>query len=679
MRQPGFGVVTFVVTALAVVGISAQLLRPYVPAIGENAMDRETEPFLRAGRLHTIPWQRYGAEALKKARQSNRPVLLYIGVTPSRIGRDFDDAFRDPDVARLVTSRFVPARIDGLEHPEWLSAFFPISRLKLRFQPDAQIWFLDGNGEPFDALTRASSAPLPTQIGLLTTLRTTLDRYASIPSEGNTSDAAEIQDADLRRLALSSSQSQVDLNGYRLGLHPLVDPIGGGFPIEGLRQPRSHVHRFLLSVGDQATARQALDPLLRSPQRDLVEGGFFHVSMGANPWYVEFDKWTSETAGMAHTLALAYCLLGDPMYRNAAIECLDALLGPLMGEKFLTAGEVGVTYGRDRSERHSFPPRRLAELLSQDEVNWAVENLGLDLARNPQAVPYLRTDSDATERMRVLTKLGVRPPRAERAKEGYAGIHLGAMARALQAARLLGDTNRLRILSRRFAQTSDAFVTRAGYVRHVANEGQAPGVLGDHLAYVDAKLQHFLATGQNLSLAEGRRALLKTIRRFRTAPGQFVISPSTAGEGRPPAVPELADNGRESCTAQAIRLLLAYGRLLANKPDGNEFLSEGYAALYRYGGIAFDGGPSTAGFFAAAAEAADDNYAVCAGPNALRMAEMLARRCPARLVIPAIGNVRRDVANRGPGIYLVLRGAVRGPYQPEQAVRLLGSTLETTR
>jgi uncharacterized protein YyaL (SSP411 family) len=668
-----------VVTVLAVVGLTAHALRPYVPAIGENAMDREKEPFLRAGRLQPIPWQRFGPETLEKARQTDRPVLLFIGLTTSRIARDFDEALLDPDASRLVTRRFVCARIDGLEHPQWANAFFPVSRLQLGFQAEAQVWILDSDGRPFDVMTRSSTAPLPSGSGLLNSLREALDRYGEIRRNGNTSALADVQRMDRQRLTRTTRQNRIDLEGYRLSLRAAVDAKGGSFPIKGLRQPRPHAHRFLLTIGDRITAREALDPLLRSPQRDLVEGGFFHVSMGASPWYVEFDKWTMETASMAHTLALAYCLLRDATYRDAATDCLDALMGPLMGEEYLTAGEAGITYGRDRSERHSFPPRRLTELLSPEEADWAVENLGLDLAQNPQAIPYLRMAPHLQELDNVLTKLRVPPPAVERAKEGYANIHLGALARGIHAARLLGDAPRLKALTRRLDKTWASFVTSPGYIRRVADaEGQAPGLLTDHLAYVDAKLQNYLSTGRHASLIDGRNALRRTIQRFRTSPGEFVATPAS-GTSDMTAVPELADNLQESTTAQAIRLLLAYGRLFVNRPEGSEFLNEAYAALYRYGEFAIDGGPTTAGFFTSAAEVMDDGYAICAGPNAQRLADNLVRRCPTRLVAPASGDIRRDVANRGPGIYLIQRGTLRGPYNPEQAARLLGATLEPTR
>lgn len=678
MRQPGFGVVTFLVTVLAVVGLTAQALRPYVPAIGENAMDKEREPFLRAGRLQPIPWQRYGPAALVQSKQTNRPILLFIGMVTSRIAREFDDALQDPDASRLVTRRFVCTRIDGLEHPEWVNAFFPVSRLKLGFQPDAQVWVLDETGRPFYLMSRTSTEPLPSGNGLLNSLREALSRYDDV-QRGRASVVDEVQRSDIQRLAEGTRQSGIDLERYRMSLRTAVDPRGGAFPIGGLRLPRPQAHRFLLTIGDGAVAQDAIDPLIRSPQRDLVEGGFFHVSMGTNPWYVEFDKWTSETASMAQTLALAHCLYRNSLYYEAAVDCLDALMGPLTGDRYLNAGEIGLTYGRDRSERHSFPPRRISELLTPSEGDWAAENIGLDLPRNPQAVPYLQMLLPDQTLDEVLLKLRAKPAAALFAKEGYADVHLGGLARGIQAARLLGDAPRTQAFTRRLKETQSAFVTRRGFVRRSAEtETEAPGLLGDHLAYVDAQLQNYLATGRSDSLLKGNAMLKKTIERFRRGPGEFVMAPSS-GLGEPLPMPELADNLRESTTAQAIRLLLAYGRLFANRPEGGEFLKEAYEALYRYSGLALDGGVISGGFFCAAAEAIDDGYVVCAGPNALRLSDLVARRCPTRLVAPALGAIRRDIANRGAGIYVVRGGTAKGPYHLEQINRLLPPTLEPPR
>ena len=149
MRKPSFGVVTFVVTVLAVVGIASRQLRRYIPPVSENAMGHEKEPFLLAGRGQSIPWQRMTPAAFAEARRSGKPVLAFVGAITSRTSRQIDDALQDPDVARLVSRRFVCVRVDGLEHPEWLNAFLPVTRLRIGFQPDTQVWMLDARGRPF--------------------------------------------------------------------------------------------------------------------------------------------------------------------------------------------------------------------------------------------------------------------------------------------------------------------------------------------------------------------------------------------------------------------------------------------------------------------------------------------------------------------------------------------------
>ncbi|MGV3614447.1 MAG: DUF255 domain-containing protein [Fimbriimonas sp.] len=679
MRNPGFGVVTFVVTVLAVFGVAARALRPFVPAVAENAMDREKEPFLREGRLQPIPWQRWTPAALEKARRTDRPVLLFVGMTTSRVARNFDESVTDPDVARLLARRFVCVRVDGLEHPEWVNAFLPLTRFKLGFQPDAQIWILDPAGRPFFFLGRTTTDSLPRDTALLNSLRQALDRFRELRRQGDATVAGEVQRADLSLLSSAPKEGWVDLEQYRQALRNAVDPKAGGFPVGGLRLPRPLAHRFLLSVGDLATAREALDPLLQSPQRDLVSGGMFHVTMGSGPWYVEFDKWTMEIAEMAQTLAMAYCLLGDASYREAAVDCLDAIAHSLAGERFLTAGEIGATDPRDRSERHSFPPRRLADSLSREDTDWAVSNLGLDLIRNPQAVPYLANGEAGDDLSEVLVRMRILQPKAKLAREGYADVHLGTLARSIQAARLLGDDRRLRLLSRRLDESWAFFMTRSGYVRRVAEtESQVPGLLGDHLAYADAKLQDYLATGHYTAFQDGLRILNRAVGRFRREPGAFLVAPPGQTGLPTVAIPELADNLKESTTAQAGRLLLTYGRLLTDRPEGAALLKDAYAAVYRYGDLAIGGGPMAAGFYGAAAEATDDGYAICTGPDAQRLADLLARRCPTRLVAPAVGDVRRDLSARGPGIY-VIRGKAQGPLSLKEALYLLPATLEPPR
>jgi len=197
------------------------------------------------------------------------------------------------------------------------------------------------------------------------------------------------------------------------------------------------------------------------------------------------------------------------------------------------------------------------------------------------------------------------------------------------------------------------------------NGGNRLGYLGDYLAYADARLQAYLV-GDQASFESG----LRVLRRARTlfavnSPGVFLLNrPGLASLLPDTAVPEIADNLHESCTARMIRLFMGYGRLLGSSKEGVSFQADAQAAIRRFAPIAVNGGVATAGFFCAAAEAADDAYAVTVGPDAQKIADDLAAEVPTRLIAAASKLVMPELAHRAPGVYLVHLRIQEGPLGP---------------
>ncbi len=119
------------------------------------------------------------------------------------------------------------------------------------------------------------------------------------------------------------------------------------------------------------------------------------------------------------------------------------------------------------------------------------------------------------------------------------------------------------------------------------------------------------------------------------------------------------------------------GSLDSGYRRGQTLLQEARQATSEFTEIAGSGGPLAAGFYCAAAEVVDDVYAVAVGPKAAELADNLYRRVPTRFVAPGMGNFRRDLQAKKPGLYVIGK-SVTGPLTVEEAMRLLPSTLTLT-
>ncbi len=673
MFRPGFSAVSGVLAILCLLALVASVLRPFLPPPATNKLNLSQEDFLRRAAHQAIDWQELKAASVAKARAERKPILLVIGVVASGLGQLMDEtSFRDDDVARYINRYFVPIRVDGLQNPEWINAFFPISRLKLEFLPGTQLWALTPDGEivGFIGRTRVDESFDPT--GIYSKLIQVNRKWLRIKSGAEQATAHRIQLNDIAVLSSQAGSVISPFEQFRSMLNDAVDLEFGGLPRDGIQQLFPNAWRYMCLTGDMKSLRSSMNPVLTSPMLDLIDGGFFRVSTAVDYQRVEFNKVATEQAEMLLTLSIASAMTGDDLYGYAAGNTYWTLSKTMRAGDWIAAFQTEDTPEKPRSARYSFSVAKLRKTLSGAQRSWAAENLGLDVLSNRQMVPYLarRETIEQPELETVLKKLRESSAgNASLSGIGFLEIEGTVGARMVESSRIAGNQAWKRLALSRMTSL-DRFVTPKGLRRRVGTEVAEPGYLGDYIAYADAKLQDYLATGRVVSLEQGFRFLSAIPGRFAGArSGEYRLTERPLLFANTD-LPEIADNFRESCSARLLRLFLAYGRLYSHKPAGQAMISLASQISNRFALIAGDGGPSVGAFFCASAELVDGTYAVSVGPQALELADALIQRVPTRFVSPAFGPVRPDLQERPAGIYVV-GDSVEGPFTVKEAVQHL--------
>lgn len=681
MNRPSFAVVSFVVATLVCVGAFVHMAQPFIPPPPANRLGGEHDPFLRQAAYEPIDWRVYGPEAFRIARQEGRPILLVVGAGWSRTARQLDRyVFTDEDIANYLSRNFVCVRIDGDVRPEWLNALLPFARFRIGFLEGLQMWVLDPRGRLLDFFGRTGSTTLLDKNSLIRGFIEAKDRYEQQEDSPNSTGKAQQDDKNLLN---QPGPPVAPLAAYTNELANLIDRNRGGFPLRGIQQLYPNAWRYQLEVGRLYDLHTSLDPVLLSPLVNLPDGGFFRLSETPDMRTVEFDQTAVENAEMMHLLALAGQIEHDRFYRRLAEMTFDHLANDMVVDGVLVPYIPG-DEGRDgRSQRSSFSPRRMRQELDSDERDWAQSNLGLVVGANPEMVPYLASraalmHSDGWfERVRRRLREAAGPPVMPSFAPRLLDVDGHVAARMIETARIWGDAGRLQ-QALTLAQTLDDYVDEGGYLRALTPDPPTEPLLLADLAYSDAKLQSFLATGRFVDFQRGLDALEKARIQFKTGlPGDFTLVPKSDDPlgVQDVDVPELADNTRESGTAQMIRLCHAYGRLLSQASHGPDLEKTAYDCIARFSGFAVDGGAEVGGYFAAAANVQDDTYAVAVGANAMDLSAKLFQLAPTRLVAPAIGDVRADLRKRPPGLYIVRGTAVVGPFDVKVAATELPAQL----
>src|SRR3989440_3190349 len=84
-----------------------------------NHLAGETSPYLLQHKDNPVDWYPWGEEALARAREEDRPILLSIGYSACHWCHVMErESFEDDETARLMNERFVAIKLDREERPD---------------------------------------------------------------------------------------------------------------------------------------------------------------------------------------------------------------------------------------------------------------------------------------------------------------------------------------------------------------------------------------------------------------------------------------------------------------------------------------------------------------------------------------------------------------------------------
>ncbi|HEX5896031.1 MAG TPA: thioredoxin domain-containing protein, partial [Thermoleophilaceae bacterium] len=84
-----------------------------------NRLAQETSPYLLQHKDNPVDWYPWGEEALARAREEERPILLSIGYSACHWCHVMErESFEDPQTAALMNERFVSIKLDREERPD---------------------------------------------------------------------------------------------------------------------------------------------------------------------------------------------------------------------------------------------------------------------------------------------------------------------------------------------------------------------------------------------------------------------------------------------------------------------------------------------------------------------------------------------------------------------------------
>lgn len=582
-----------------------------------NRLASSTSPYLQQHAENPVDWYEWGPEALARAAELDRPILLSVGYAACHWCHVMaHESFEDAATAAFMNEHFVNIKVDREERPDIDAVYMQATQAMTGQGGWPMTCVLTPDGQPFFAGTYFPPEPRHGMPAFTQILQALADAWENRRDEVLASGASIVEHLRSRGDVPSAPVHAPRLDAAVDKLAGQFDAEAGGFGAAP-KFPPSMVLEFLLRhharTGDErslAMLTRTCEAMARSGTYDQLGGGFARYGVDRFWRVPHFEKMLYDNA----QLLSVYARLGarEPWARRIADETADFLLAELATPEGGFASALDADSVDEQGEGHEgtfyvWNRNQLRDVLGSDDGAWAADLLTVTDAgtfeRGFSTLQFLRDPDNEARWLDVRRRLAaaraerVRPERDDKVVAAWNGLAIVALAdasvllddqryhrAAVAAATLLVDVHRA---------GTDAFVrtSRDGVA------GSSPAVLEDHGNVAAAFLAVLGITGDQVWLERARAVLDRALAHFADGRGGFFDTADDA-EALVVRPQDPSDNAHPSGTSALIGALTSFAALTGEQlhRDAAESALAGVAAL-------IDQAPRFAGWSMATAEA----------------------------------------------------------------------------
>jgi uncharacterized protein YyaL (SSP411 family) len=300
-----------------------------------NRLINETSPYLLQHAHNPVDWYAWGEEALSRARDEDRPILLSIGYSACHWCHVMErESFENEDIAVLMNDNFVNIKVDREERPDLDAVYMEAVQMMTGSGGWPMTVFLTPEGRPYYGGTYFPPEDRGGMPGF--------PRLLAAASQAYHTNKGEIERVT-RQLAEQMGRTgqmprgftplttEVMHNAYSQ-LATQFDHLNGGFG-SAPKFPQPMTPEFLLRYNRHGFNARALEMVELTLQKmayggmyDQVGGGFHRYSTDAYWLVPHFEKMLYDNALLSRLYLHAWQVTGNALYRRITEETLDYVL-----------------------------------------------------------------------------------------------------------------------------------------------------------------------------------------------------------------------------------------------------------------------------------------------------------------------------------------------------------------
>lgn len=405
-----------------------------------NRLQHETSPYLLQHAHNPVDWYPWGEEALEKARQEDKPIIISIGYSTCHWCHVMErESFEDPAVANYMNEHFINIKVDREERPDLDQIYMEACQAMTGGGGWPLNCFLTPDARPFYAGTYFPPKPVqnrPSWPQMLQGMaqafhnkREVVENQADrLLNAIRRADVLFVKEGLLEEGLPQTAFTPAFAEELYLGLRRKFDTENGGFG-GAPKFPGAMNLQYLLSYYYQTGEKVALDHVCLSLDKmigggiyDQLGGGFARYATDKSWLVPHFEKMLYDNALLVQIIADVYKLTGKEHYKRALEETLGFV------EREMTSPEGGFYAALDADsdgEEGKFYVWSYTELEAAlgNDFNWFADRFGVSEEGNWEGanilwLPNGVTDAESDQEKLRQTKAFLMGLRDKRVRPG---------------------------------------------------------------------------------------------------------------------------------------------------------------------------------------------------------------------------------------------------------------------